>query len=120
MRNFELEKLKFEREQLKLALEKAIDELNRPEIKKIISTLKMDPAELKELQSKTSQLPNLYKKDPDKYATAKALAEEINQRVSETRHDKSDEQQGFLSVPLVHTIPGVLGKDLNSDIDEVR
>jgi hypothetical protein len=117
MRNFELEKLKFEREQLKLALDKAVEDLNCPEVIRIVDKLEMDPSELKELQSKTSQMPNLYKKDSEKFPLAKALADQINLRVSETRHDKSEDQQDFLSVSLIHTIPG---KDLNSDIDEIR
>jgi hypothetical protein len=119
MRNFELEKLKFEREQLKLALDKAVDALNQKEVERIVDQLKMDPLELKELQSKTSQLPNLYKKDAIKHPLAKALADRINDRVSETRHDKSDEQQDFLSATLIHTIPKIPGKDSDLD-DEIR
>jgi hypothetical protein len=117
MRNFELEKLKFEREQLKLALDKAVNDLDQHEVLRIVDQLGMDPLELKDLQSKTSQMPNLYKKNPEKYPIAKKLADAINQKVSEARHDKSEDQQDFLSAALIHTIPGT---DLNSDIDEIR
>ncbi len=117
MRSFELEKLKFEREQMRLNLDKAIDELDLALVKELLAALLLDPLELKELQSKTSQLPNLYKKDPIQYAKAKKLAEEINLQVGETRHDKSHEQQDFLSTHLLHTLSS---KELDSGVDEIR
>ena len=117
MRSFELEKLKFEREQLKLALDKAVDELDISKVKKLIKTLSMDPLELKELQSKTSQLPNLHKKDPQKYVLAKKLADMVNLKVNETRHDKSLEQQDFLSTTLLHAASS---QDLDSGADDIR
>ncbi len=117
MKNFELEKLKFEREQLKLALDKAVDELSLNEVKVLVKKLAMDPLELRDLQAKTSQLPNLHRKEADKYKKAKILADYINQQVSETRHDKSQEQQDFLSTDLLHHGPS---KNLNSETDDAR
>ena len=117
MKHFELEKLKFEREQLKLALDKAADALDLSEVEDILQRLDADPLELKELQSKTSQLPHLYKKEPKKYAAAKKLADAINEKVTGTRQDKSHEQQDFLSINLLHKLSP---KELDTDIDDVR
>jgi|688.fasta_scaffold294493_2 hypothetical protein len=117
MESFELARLKFEREQARLHLDKAIDQLDLRRVKEYLIQLSLDPLELKELQSRTSQLPNLYKKDPVQYAKAKKIADEINLQVGGTRQDKSNEQQDFLSTTLLHTLSS---KELDSGIDEIR
>jgi hypothetical protein len=117
MKNFDLERLRFEREQRLLALDKAVEQLDVKTVERLVDELEMEPIDLKELQSKTSQLPNLFKGDPQKHAAAKKLADAINARVSESRVDKSHEQQDFLSVSLIHKLPK---KGKNSDLDEIR
>lgn len=99
-RNFELEKMRYEREQMKIALDKASGELNLKVVKKLVEALALEPADIKELQSKTSQLPNLYKDDTGKHAEAKALADYVNKLVAETKADKTDSQNSFLTSRL--------------------
>lgn len=100
-RSFEAEKIKFEREQLRKELNLAIDELKLDEVKVILEKLSLEPTELREVQAKTSQLPNLYKNDPTEFKKAKDLASYVSDLVAHSKHDLTDKQNEFLTSKLV-------------------